>query len=170
MSPPVAHRGHCRQLADRDESGMTLVEVVVVGVLATIVMLALTGFYISSQGTWVDSAAQALTQREATQILTSVADNVHASAGRSVDTSTKTLVLFDHLGFERCRFWLDPADSLIHVGTGDPTVDQGPMARSVAVAFDLWADANMVRVTALSLRSASGRIVTLSTGAAFLNK
>lgn len=143
-------------------------EVVVVGVLAAIVMLALTGFYINSQGTWMDASAKALTQREASMVLSSIADSVHASTSATV--GAQTLVLHDNVGAEKCRYWLALGDSLIHLGAGDPTVDQGPIARSTAVKLDFAADAKLVHVTNLTLRTAQGRLVTLSGGAAFYNQ
>jgi Tfp pilus assembly protein PilV len=151
-----------------NERGLTLIEVTIVGVLAAIVMLALTGFYINSQGTWMDASSQAVTQREGSLILATIADSVHASASATV--VSQTLVLQDTSGTERCRFWLEPGDSLIHSGSGDPSVDHGPMVRSVAVRFDVAQDTSIVRVNALSLRTASGRIITLSGGAAFYNR
>ncbi len=156
--------------AGLDERGLTLMEVTVVGVLAAIVMLALTGFYMNSQGTWMDASAQALTQREASLILGTIADSVHA--GSSATIGAQTLVLNDASGNERCRFWLDPSDSLIHLGAsqpGQPSVDQGPIARSIALEFDVTLEPQLVHVTNLTLRSAQGRRVTLSGGAAFYN-
>lgn len=152
-----------------DERGMTLVEVVVVGVLAVIVMLALTGFYINSQGTWIEASSQAVTQREASLILQTLADSVHAASGASVNAGTKTVILLDAGGSEFCRFWLNSSDSLIHIGKG-AGADFGPIATSVATRFDLSGDAQHVNVLALELRSASGRLVRMSTSAAFYNQ
>ncbi len=153
----------------RGERGITLVEVVVVGVLAAIVMLALTGFYISSQGTWIDASTQVVTQREASLVLETIADSVHASNSATVNAGTRTLILLDSGGLEKCRFWLNPSDSLIHVGRGT-LVDWGPMANSRVSRFDLAATATRVHVLALQMRSANGRVVTMSGGAAFYNR
>ena len=51
------------------ERGLTLTELTIVGVLACLVMLGLVGFYMSSQGVWMDASAQAITQREATSVI-----------------------------------------------------------------------------------------------------
>lgn len=149
------------------ERGITLVEVVVVGVLAAIVMLALTGFYINSQGTWIEASSQAVTQREVSFVLGAIADSVHGSA--SADASIpQRLVLNEYGGSEKCRFWLNAADSLIHLGRGG--VDLGPIAASTATRFEVTCDANMVRVPALEMRSVNRKLIQMSTSAAFYNK
>ena len=157
-----------RLCAPHDERGITLMEVTVVGVLAAIVMLALTGFYINSQGTWMDASAQALTQREASLLMASISDSVHASASGTVSAGTLTLWYPPPLPTERCHFWLDAGDSLIHVGTPS-TPDQGPIVNSVATRFDVAADTSWTTVS-IALRSATGRVVGFSTGAAFYNR
>ena len=65
-------------MSPRSERGLTLTELVVVGVLATLVMLALTGFYFNSQRTWLEGSSQALTQREATLALEHLADDAQS--------------------------------------------------------------------------------------------
>jgi len=153
----------------RDERGLTLIEVVVVGVLAAIVMVALTGFYISSQGTWIDASSQAVTQREASLALATIADSVRASNSAIVLAGTKTLILLDSAGNEKCRFWFHPGDSLLHLGKGT-SVDWGPIGTSKVTAFDLASTATRVNVLALEMRTASGRHVRMSTLAAFYNR
>ena len=155
------------------ERGVTLVEVAVVGVLATVVMLALTGFYINSQGTWIDASAQAVTQRELTFVLQTIADSVHAA--NSADTSTPgSLLLYDYSPTspppEKCWFRWDATDSLIHGGVGE--ADRGPIGSSKVTSFQVTQDASrrMVRVIGLQMRSANGRVLTLSTDAAFFNR
>lgn len=155
------------------QRGVTLVEVVVVGVLATIVMLAITGFYINSQGTWIEASSQAVTQREATVVLQAISEKAHQAYGADV-TGARTILFFvpgpAPGGMELCRFWVAD-DSLMH--WGDPGApDRGPLATSKVTRFDLAGspDSTMVKVLALEMRSANGRLVRLSTNAAFLNR
>jgi hypothetical protein len=154
-------------------SGFTLVEVAMVGMLATVLMLALTGFYINSQSTWIDASAQAVTQRELTFVLQTIADSVHASS--SADTSTPgSLVLYDYSPTlpppEKCWFRWDSTDSLIHVGVGGN--DRGPLGASKVTDFEVTQDAShrMVRIVSLQMRSAHSRLLTLSSDAAFFNR
>jgi hypothetical protein len=142
-------------------------EVTVVGVLAAIVMLALTGFYINSQGTWIDASAQAITQREGSLVMEAITDSVHRAA--SAQLAGGVLTLFDPTPTEICHFWLDSGDSLMHVG--NPTQpDQGPLIRSTTTRFDCWANSKMVGITALELRSGNRRTVRFASGAVFYNR
>ncbi len=157
----------------RDQRGITLVEVTVVGVLAVIVMLALTGFYINSQATWIDASSQAVAQREASFILETIVDSVHVA--NSADVSTPgTLILRDvqdpvTLVYpEKCRFWFNVADSLVHIGKGG-TTDYGPVGMTRILRFDVTTDGKMVKILALEVRSPTGRTIRLSTNAAFYN-
>jgi Tfp pilus assembly protein PilE len=156
-----------------DQRGVTLVEVVVVGVLASVVMLALTGFYINSQATWIDASAQAVTQREVTFVAETIADSVHASYNAIVSTSPTTLILYDApIGTgpaqEKCRFRLDPVDSLIH--QWHLTTDGGPLSYSRVTRFDVTTDGAMVKVLALEMRPSSGRLISESLNAAMYNR
>ncbi|HTO91059.1 MAG TPA: hypothetical protein VMJ70_08000 [Candidatus Sulfotelmatobacter sp.] len=150
------------------ERGITLVEVTVVGVLAAIVMLALTGFYVNSQGTWIDSSSQAVTQREASLVLETLTDSIHVASSAIVTTGT--LILNNADGIERSRFWLEPSDQRVHVGGGNPSVDQGPLETSRATQFVVAANDSMVYVIALQLHTASIDSVTMSTAAALINR
>ena len=158
-----------------DERGITLVEVAIVGVLAAIVMLALTGFYINSQGNWIDSSAQAVTQRDATFILETLADSVHVASSAGVDLANHTLILFDVNSAERSRFWLESSDQLIHVGwtppgVGSPFVDQGPLTTSHVNQFVLSKDDSMVYVSRLELQASGNQVVTMSMAATMFNR
>jgi Tfp pilus assembly protein PilW len=153
------------------ERGVTLVEVVIVGVLAAIVMLALTGFYVNSQGTWIDSSSQAVTQREASLVLETLSDSVHVASKAQVDPATHTVILFGpDLVTERSRFWLNDADQRIHVGGGNPSVDQGPLETSRVTKFEVTANDSMVYVSPLELQTASNHAVTTSTAATMYNR
>lgn len=152
----------------RSESGITLIELAIVGVLAAIVLLALTGFYINSQGSWIEASSQAVTQREVSLALDRIAANVHSAAQAQVNPATSTLILLDAHGTELSRFWVE-ADSMLHMG--DPTLaDHGPMGTSKVLRFEPVATQDFVAIRALEMRSATGRRVTMSTIAAFYNK
>lgn len=151
----------------RNQRGITLVEVVIVGILAAIVMVALTGFYINSQGTWIDGSSQAVTQRDLTFVVTTISDSVHASYAADVSVPQR-LILYEADGTtEKCRFWL-ASDSLIH--EGKVTVDRGPLGQSRATRFDVTSDTVMVKLRNIELRSANGRLIGISTNAAFYNR
>jgi len=152
------------------ERGITLVEVTVVGVLAAIVMMALTGFYVNSQGNWIDSSAQAVTQREATFVLETISDSVHVASSATVNSGTQTLILFNVSGVERSRFWLEPSDQRIHVGSGNPSVDQGPLATSRVTQFELTANDSMVFVAPLEMQTASNHAVPMAISATMYNR
>ena len=154
----------------RSERGITLVEVTVVGVLAAIVMLALTGFYVNSQGNWIDASGQAVTQRDASFILSSISDSVHVASTADVPPGTNTLILNDITGTERCRFWLSSADQRIHLGINSPSVDQGPVATSKVTQFVLSKNDSMVYVAPLEMQNTSNHPVSMSIAATMYNR
>lgn len=153
----------------RDARGLTLTELVIVMALASLVMVGLVTFYISSQGTWFDGSAQAMTQRDATLLMERITSEVHASAAATV-TGGNHLVLFDAAHRERGRFWLE-TDSLVHYGTGpNPADDRGAVVRSRLAAFDVEADSNMIYVDSLAMRTQQGDVVQMSSKAAFYQR
>jgi hypothetical protein len=157
----------------RNSRGVSLVEIAAVGLIATIVMLALTGFYINSQGAWIEASAQAISQREATPILQVMADSVHAATSAEASlTPPIALILRGPGSQERSRFWLEPSDSRIHSGRGEPSVDQGPLATSTATQFVFSTNASLglVRISKLELRSSNGRTIQMSGSAALFSR
>jgi len=153
----------------RNCRGITLVEVTVVGILAALVMLALSSFYINSQGTWIDASAQAMTQRDGTLILQVMADSIHGAATATVTPSPPTLHLyaFADPANETCQFRLDPVDHLVHLK--NPTFD-GPIAHSLVTRFEVTADTAMVHVDALELTTSANKPVVLSGSAVLYNR
>lgn len=149
--------------------GITLVEVTVVGILAALVMLALSSFYINSQGAWIDASAQAVTQRDGTLILQAMSDSIHGAATAKVTDSPPTLHLYsyDDPVNETCQFRLEPNDQLIHLKT--PTSDS-PIARSIVTRFEMTADTAMVHVDALELLTSANKPVILSGSAVLYNR
>lgn len=153
--------GNCR--------GITLVEVTMVGILAALVMLALSSFYINSQGAWIDASAQAVTQRDGTLILQVMADSIHGAATAKVTTSPPTLHLYSYADpvNETCQFRLEPSDQLVHLK--NPTFD-GPIARSLVTRFEVTADTAMVHVDTLELLTSANKPVVLSGSAVLYNR
>jgi hypothetical protein len=158
------------------ERGLTLTEVTIVAVLASIVMLGLVGFYMSSQGTWMSASAKAITQREATTLLENISEKVHAAAGATVIGNQ--LELFDSVAPPHTMyvFWWeqpdstvsDTADCLIHEGP-DRDHDRGSAITSKCERFVCTAGSKMVQVDLL-LRSAEGDTVHLNTKIAMINR
>lgn len=157
------------------ERGLTLTELVIVGILASLVMLGLVGFYMNSQGTWMDASAQAITQREATTLIESITTKVHEADSAGVVAQNTQLELYgpaDEITAVRPLlhvFWWDRSgDSLVHGGPSVP-LDEGPSASSVCEQFLCASNDSLVDVNVV-LRSAQGSKVELSTRAAFLNR
>ena len=155
------------------ERGLTLTELTIVMVLAVLVMAGLVGFYLSSQATWVDGSAQAITQREATSLVDDMSDSVHVAASASVFDSPDSLhqgvVLYDKDGIEFYRFFWKPADSLVHEGSS-VSDDRGPSARSAVTRFQLAAGPRLVNLRALEMESSQGARVRLSSSMAMYNR
>jgi len=160
----------------RSEAGLTLTEVAVVMIIGTMIMAALVGFYLASQGLWLDASTQAITQREATLVASAIRDKVRA-AGDAVaspvpDALHQQLALYNKAGdlVPSYYFWWNPSDSLIHAGPTIGGANSGPMVTSVAERFQVTASTSTraVRVD-LRLRSATGNTVEVGTLAVFMN-
>src|SRR5262249_57306890 len=101
------------------DRGLTLTEVAVVMILGTMIMAGLVGFYLSSQGLWLDASTQAITQREASLVASAVRDSVRAAAEAKVlsvpDSLHQQLALYRRKGdpVPSYYFWWDASDSLI---------------------------------------------------------
>ena len=165
----VTPKGRC-------EAGLTLTEVAVVMIIGTMIMAGLVGFYLASQGLWLDASTQAITQREASLVASAIRDRVRAS-GRAralsvPDPQHQQLALYANFNdpTPSYYFWWDPNDSLIHAGPTIGGVNTGPMVMSVAERFQVSASDSMraVRVD-LRLRSATGNTVEVGTLAVHMN-
>jgi Tfp pilus assembly protein PilW len=157
----------------RSERGLTLTEVVIVGVLAILVMLSLSGFYINSQSTWLEGSSQAVTQRDATLVVEHLADRVHEAASASFSPGTgqhHTLTLFDHDGVQTYQFAIDPSDSLLHEYATATLDDKGPIVTSIVNRFQVQTGGALVDLTMLDLRSANEDTVKISSRFALYNR
>ena len=164
MTPPL-----------RNARGLTLTEVAVVMILGTMIMAGMVGFYLSSQGLWLDASTQAITQREATLVAAAMRDSIRksnwAKAIASPDSLHEQLSLYRHSGdtVPYYNFWWSPTDSLIYSGTRVGGAGSGPMIVSHAERFRLVATYQAVRVD-MRLRSASGDFVEVGAYAVMQNR
>jgi len=150
---------------------VTLTELTIVMVLASLVMTAIVGFYLNSQATWMDASAQAITQREATTLTQGISDSIHVAGWAVPSASNDQLDLFRKEGdadpFH--SFWWDSYDSLLHEGPNREQ-DHGAMGTSTVERFVCTIDnPGLVRVT-VQLRSAERQRIMVSTSAAMINR
>lgn len=161
----------------RSAAGFTLVEMMIVVVLAGVVTLGLVAFYINSQAIWLDASTQAMAQRDATAILDAMRERAKASAQAQIQPAgggtNHTLVLYDNDLVEVGRFQWDPADSTIHWATGaDPADDQGPIVPTKVQRFWLRLDPSIpgiVHVDTLRVYSTTGQKVQMTSILAMYN-
>lgn len=158
----------------RSQRGLTLTELTVVGVLATIVMLALTGFYFNSQRTWLEGSSQALTQREATLFSEHLGARVHAAASAQVQDNdpfdTLTLYAPPPGNDQLWQFRVEGPDSLIHEFEGSGLIDNGPVVTSKAVRFQVTKSDSIVELVVIELASATGDRVKLGSRFVLYNR
>jgi len=157
----------------RDERGLTLVEVTIAVVLASLIMVGLVGFYVSSQMTWVDSSTKVIAQRDATfaleEITRKVRESAQATQVASPNGSHMQLFLYDTGGNPSWHFWWEPSDSLIHHGPG-ATANDGPLMTTTVTRFQVSVSgASLVKID-LDLLTPNGEAVALSTAAALYNR
>lgn len=169
MKPAISHR----------TAGFTLVEVMVVLVLAGVVTLGLVGFYLNSQATWIDGSSQALAQRDATTILESIADRADSAASVTLTlVPPDTVIEFRgvggtaYYGFRWRRGAGD--DSLVHQGPGSCSPDLGPVVPSIVERFSVALDPQypqvpVLHVISLRVRSSSGQVVEMKSSFALRN-
>jgi Tfp pilus assembly protein PilW len=158
----------------RNERGLTLIELTVVVVIATLVMVGMVGFYLTSQATWVEASGQAITQREGTSILERMTAHVRAGHHAMVSFGPSTILsIYDESSVEIARYSLE-ADSLLHEHTpdtpGGPLVDRGGLGNSTVEQFSAIASDSVVTIPALHLRSSNGEVVEFSTAIALYNR
>jgi len=152
--------------------GFTLIEMMVVIVIAGVVTLGLVGFYLNSQATWMDASAQALAQRDATSILDAIASKAREAAVVEINPSGgDTILTFRRIDPpDAYSFWWNrsrgfPPDSLIHQGPDTGQNDAGPVAPSVVERFSFEKDPALpiLHLRMLEVRSLEGERVQVST-------
>jgi prepilin-type N-terminal cleavage/methylation domain-containing protein len=151
------------------ERGLTLTEVVVVMVIGTLILAGIVGFYLSSQGVWLDSSTQVITQREASLIASAIRDSVRKSGKAIVsqvpDSLHCQLALYadESKATPSYYFWWNPGDSLIYSGTSIGGAGSGPMGVSRAEKFQFVASEEKKNVRMdMRLRTGSGEAVEMS--------
>ena len=157
----------------RPERGLTLIEVSIVVALATLVVMGMISFYISSQSTWMAGSTQALAQRDGTLLIETISDRVRpsfaAQAFDSPDSLHQGLVLFDQDRVERWRFWWDGSDSLVHQGPGLGQ-DKGPVIASRVTRIQLDTLTRLVEIRLVELRAGDGQLVRTASAVALYNR
>ncbi len=122
------------------ERGVTLTELTVATVLASVVMIGLVGFYMSSQGVWLDSSSQAVTQREVTQLVTDLTERARG-ANQVVVTDVQgdslqsvTFFVPTSAGTNTYHYWWSAGDQRVHFER-DGSGDRGPLQVSQVERF-----------------------------------
>jgi len=146
------------------QRGVTLTELTIIGVLATVVMLALTGFYLNSQRMWMDTSTKAMAQRDATLIVETLRRRVHEANECAVGTedAIHNSLTLSYKSDPTLLFFWDSADSLIHIEqNGD---DLGAVGQTRVLRFELSKDGlnHMVDLTLLEQRTATGDTVRIA--------
>jgi len=154
-----------------DERGLTLMELTVVSALAVVILMGLTGFYLSSQFTWIDGSTKAITQREGTLLLETIRDSVHTAYSYDADPYSHQLSLYkqgETNAFYVFR-WNAAGDSLMYAGApgGESAMFQSKLRR---FEFGPLPDPSLVEITAVELVSATGQTATFSASFALLNR
>lgn len=150
------------------ERGLTLTELVIVGLLAMMVMMALTAFYISSQQVWMDGSTQAMAQRDGSLLVETLRRRVHEAQQASVVTNMPDS-LHDQLSLQYASgnpisvdFRWNSGDQRVHLIENGST-DRGAIADTPVSRFRLTTlNATMVELTQLQLRTANGDSVSLT--------
>ena len=154
-------------------SGFTLAEVMVVMALAGVVTLGLVGFYLNSQATWMDASSQALAQRDASVLVGAIAARAHGATSAAINFSPPDTVLtFYGPGFsDPYSFWWSQADSLVHQGAGDGSVDGGPVVPTHVERFSVALDGVLpvVYLGLLRVRSETGERVEMESAFTLYN-
>ena len=155
-----------------DQRGITLVEVTVVMVLASLVMVGLVGFYVTSQNQWLNASAQVVTQREGTLALEQMADSIRTSASaivtNSPDSLHQRLTLYDTSGNPTLAFYWNAGDSLLHWEYPPGTL-RGPVVASRVNRFRAFENDTLVTISVLELIDPDGELIPLSGGALMYN-
>lgn len=159
-----------------NQRGMTLLELIVVFVLATLVMVGLVSFYLGSQQTWMDGSDQAQLQRQATLLVGTLSDSVRASASATVsdypDSTQQSVALFASGTVTPFTYiWRDPGDSLIYCNPSMGDKSRPPLIPSKVSKFSLRRiGTTMVELTLLELPNVSGNPVRTSSRFALYNR
>lgn len=146
------------------ERGLTLTEVAVVMILGSLITAGLVGFYLSSQGLWLDGFTQAITQREASLVASAVRDRVRQSASvlvsASPDPQHEQIALLNSDNTPYYYFYWNPTDSLVYAGPTHGGPGSGPIgtSRATLLQFDEDQQGKVVRMDLRLLTANGGRV------------
>ena len=165
MRPMQAHR----------DRGLTLTEVMIVIALAALVMLGLVSFYMTSQAVWMEGSSQAITQRDATLLVTAMTDSVrragYATVVEDPSTGGQVLSLYAQKGDPdpfRCFYW---KASHVYSGSTQPGHDEQLVVVSPVSGFQLATDdTSFVLMNLIELPTSKGPPVRLASAAALYNR
>jgi Tfp pilus assembly protein PilV len=158
----------------RNERGLTLMELTVVFVLATLVMVGLVGFYLNSQATWVDGSTQAQTQREETLLVGMMADSIHRAEKAIVTTDPvgggQIVTLYTN-NVAWYAFWWSSSDSTIHGRLEPSSSDAGPLMLSKVTQFQVQSVGDtLIILSLLEARTGGGELVRTATSFVACNR
>ena len=150
------------------ERGLTLTELTIVTALASLVMVGLVSFYINSQGVWLDSSSQALTQRDATLILETFATHARAASSAYWNPDYHTLTLSYHGTDQTYQFaWRTDLDSMLYAGADTASTRIG---LSKVSRFEVSTSPALVNLDTLVLVPSSGHPIGVSSSFALYNR
>ena len=149
------------------ERGLTLTEVTLVTALAGIVMVGLISFYLNSQGLWLDSSSQALTQRDATLILETFAAHTRAAKSSDWNPDYHTLTLSYDQGPDYKFTWRTDLDSMLYAGSDGAGSRIG---LSMVSRFEVSTSPALVNLDTLVLVPANGHPIGVSSSFALYNR
>lgn len=158
------------------ERGLTLTEITIVTVLASLVMIGLVSFYLSSQATWIDASTQAITQREGTHVIEVITQHARIGEEASVyppspDHSPQSMA-YGQLHITQpqgrtARIWWK--DSTLYLDD-DPTKPSRPLIVASKVdTFEVDKSDSLVFIRKLVLLSPNGQRLRLSSTAMLYN-
>jgi len=157
----------------RGERGFTLTELAIVGLLATIVMMSLSAFYISSQRMWVDGSTQALAQRDGSLMIEQLRRRVHEAKLAGViwtDADHDELWLQYAPSDSTINFRWNSTDRRLHLWENGLN-DRGPIVGTPVSRFHVTTlDSSMVELTQLELKTANGDSVSITSRFALLGR
>jgi type II secretory pathway component PulJ len=152
--------------------GVTLVEVVVVMALATLVVMGMISFYISSQSTWMASSTQALAQRDATLLVETISKDVRAATLAQVldypDSLHQALILRHRDLDSLWCFWLD--SMRVYQGPAVGARSGGPVVVSPVTRLQFDTLTRVVEIRLIELQSDRGESVRIASAATLYNR
>ena len=140
-------------------------------VLASLVMLALLGFYINSQATWNDASSQTITQRELTMVIERITEKAHMASQGSWDAAGNQLDLYPP-GSPNAFYTLrwDQTDSLLYESGTNIAGGEHPILGSRVMTFQVACVDSVLVLSNLTLRTAAGKFVSAASTMTFMNR